>query len=63
MFMKKFIKVLGIVAILGSLGVASTSSIDTSKRKTEDITTVQWGCDALLRYLGVCRSSEVLPKD
>jgi hypothetical protein len=63
MFMKKFIKVLGIVAILGSLGIASTGSSDvvgvSSENSVEDITTVQM-CDAIMRVLGVCRSSQTL---
>jgi len=61
--MKKFIKVLGIVAILGSLGIASTGSSDvvgvSSEKSVEDITTVQM-CDAIMRVLGVCRSSQTL---
>ena len=64
--MKKFIKVLGIVAILGSLGIASTGSSDVvgfSTSKGEDITTTQFVCDPLWRLLGACRSSETLPQD
>jgi hypothetical protein len=64
MFMKKFIKVLGIVAILGSLGIASTtlSTSGVSESQIEDITTVD-NCDALLRMLGACRSTVTLSQD
>jgi hypothetical protein len=67
MFMKKFIKVLGIVAILGSLGIASTGSSDvvgvSSENSVEDITTVNEWCDPIMRILGACKSGEILPKD
>ncbi len=60
--MKKIIKAIGIIAILGSLGVASTTLSDTTtvtKSKTKDITTVQ-GCDPLEHLMGMCRSSQTL---
>jgi len=66
--MKKFIKVLGIVAILGSLGIASTGSSDvvgvSSEKSVKDITSTGLRhCDPILRILGYCKSSETLPKD
>ena len=64
--MKKIIKIVGIIAIMGSVGVASTNFSDVvgvSKSGVEDITTVQWGCDPILRMMGFCRSSETLPTD
>ena len=57
--MKKIIKAIGIIAILGSVAVASTSSVTTevSKKEVKDATTVQF-CDALMRLMGICRSSQ-----
>ena len=67
MFMKKFIKVLGIVAILGSLGIASTGSSDvvgvsTSKGKSITIDQERH-CDFILRLMGMCRSTQTLPSE
>jgi len=61
MFMKKFIKVLGIVAILGSLGIASTTLSTSGVSESKNITTVQRGhCDPLEHLMGWCRSSQTL---
>ena len=57
--MKKIIKVIGIVAILGSLGLASTT-LSTTGVKSKDNTTVSH-CDPLEQLMGMCRSSETLP--
>jgi len=60
--MKKIIKAVGVIVILGSVAIASTSSVATtgvSKSKTKDATTIQY-CDPIEHLMGMCRSSQTI---
>jgi len=65
---KKIIKILGAVAILGTATMASdvTNSIVTvetlNTNKVNIISTdTSWYCDVLERLMGMCRTSQPLP--
>jgi len=62
--MKKFIKAVGIIAVLGSVAIASTSIVETGVTldKKKDATTVN-ACDPILHLMGICRDSQPLTEN
>ena len=66
--MKKIIKILGAVVVLGSVVMASNSTSSTltvEALNTNKVTTIStdtsYYCDAMERLMGMCRSSQALP--
>lgn len=66
--MKKIIKIVGAVVVLGSVAMASNSTSSTltvEALNTNKVTTIStdtsWYCDGMERLMGICRSSQTLP--
>lgn len=63
--MKKIIKIVGVISILGTMAVASTptSSISTMEGLNTKVNTTSmdtsWYCDPIERLMGMCRSSQL----
>jgi len=58
--MKRFIKLMSVVFVLGAVATASTlgGNPEVSVQKLDDYVTVQGHCDPYERALGFCRNSE-----
>ena len=58
--MKRFIKLMGVVLVLGAVATASTlgGNPEVLVQKNNPTDVKDGACDPLMRLLGMCRSSE-----